>query len=91
MSEFSMMTFYKYIFYLIINALVDIIIRDYSETSFTEGPDCIEASKLAGVCSIKVLRERRFRSVHSSKILLLNYFIFVYLFKLAIFSVHCST
>ena len=91
MSQFSMTTFYKYIFYLIINALVDISIREYSEISFTEDSDSIEARKLTGFCSIRVLTERHFRSVHSSKILLLNYFIFVYLFKLTIFSVHCPT
>ena len=67
-------------------------IRDYSERSFTGRLDRIEASKLTGFCSIRVFRERYFRSVHNSSILLLlDYFSFVNLFELAIFSDHCLT
>ena len=81
-----MATFYKY-FYLIIKALMNIVIRDYSEISFTGRLDRVEASKFTGFCSIRVFRERCFRSVHSSKILLLlNCFSIVNLFELAIFS-----
>ena len=84
-----MATFYKY-FYLIINALMNIVIRDYSEISFTGRLDRIEASKLAGFCSIRVFRERYFQLVRSSKILLLlNYFSFVNLFELATFLDYC--
>ena len=62
----------------------------YSRMSFTGCLERIEARKLTGFCSIRVFRERYFRWVHSSKILLLlNYFIFVNLFELAIFSDHC--
>ena len=68
---------------------MNIVIRDYSEISFTERSDRIEASKFTGFCSIRVFRERFFRSVHS--FLLLNYFIFHNLFELAIFSDHCPT
>ena len=90
-SQFSMTIFYKYI-YLIINTLTNVVIRDYSEISSTERSYCIEASKLTGFCSIRVFRERYFRSIHTSEILwLLNYFIFVNLFELAICSDHCPT
>ena len=132
-----MTTLYKYV-YLIINVLMNIVIRDYSKISFTErsqrriqgccniqdgvlcdnserlkainyyhkalhlgccssprsvdGSDRIEASKFAGFYSIRVFREKYFRSVHSSKILLLlNYFIFDNLFELAIFLNYCPT
>ena len=71
---------------------MNIVIRDYSEISSTECSDHIEASKLTGFCSIWVFRERYFQSAYSSKILLLlNYFIFVNLFELAICSDHCPT
>ena len=72
---------------------MNIVIRDYSEISFSERSDRTEASKkFAGFCSIWVFRERYFRSVHSSKILLLlNYFIFHNLFELAIFLDYCPT
>ena len=71
---------------------MNIVIRDYSEISFTERSDRTEASKLTGFYLIRVFRERYFRSVHSSKILLLlNYFIFHNLFELAIFLDHCPT
>ena len=68
------------------------VIRDYSEISFTERSDRIKASKFTDFCSIRDSRERYFRSVHSSKLLLLlNYFIFHNLFELGIFSGHCPT
>ena len=68
------------------------IIRDLSEISFTGRLDRIEASKSTGFCSIRVFRERYLRAVLNSKILLLlNYFSFVNLFELAIFSDHCLT
>ena len=71
---------------------MNIVIRDYSEISFTGRLDRIKARKLTGFCSIRVFIERYFRSVHSSKkFLLLNYFIFVSLFELAIFTDHCPT
>ena len=71
---------------------MNIIIGHYSEISFTGPLDRIEASKATGFCSIRVFRERYFRSVPSSKTLwLLNYFICVNLFELAIFSDHCPT
>ena len=71
---------------------MNIVIRDYLEISFTRRLDRIETSRLSGFCSIRVFRERYFRSVHSSKILLLlNYFIFVNLFESATFSDHCPT
>ena len=71
---------------------MNIIIRDYSEIYFTGRLDRIEASKLTGFCSIRVFRERYFWSVNNSKILLLlDYFSFVNLFELAIFSDHYLT
>ena len=71
---------------------MNIVIRDYSEISFTGCLDRIEASKLTGFSSIRVFRERYFQSVQISKILLrLNYFIFINLFELAIISDHCPT
>ena len=86
-----MATFFKF-FFLIINALMNIVIRDYSEISFTGCLDCIEASKLTGFSSIRYFRERYLRSVQISKILLrLNYFIFINLFELAIILDHCPT
>ena len=68
---------------------MNIVIRDYSEISSTER---LEARKLTGFCSIRVFRERYVRSVNGSKILMmLNYFIFINLFELVIFSDHCPT
>ena len=83
------MTFYKYTYFMM-NAIINIVVRDYSEISFTESSDRIEI--FIGFYSIKIFRERYFRSGHSSKILLLlNYFIFVKLFALASFSDRGST
>ena len=88
-SQLSRMTFYKYTYFMM-NAIINIVVRDYSEISFTEGSDRIEI--FIGFYSIKIFRERYFRSGHSSKILLLlNYFIFVKLFALASFSDRWST
>ena len=56
--------------------------------SFTVGSDRLEASKLADFRTIRVFRERDFRSVHKI-LLLLNYFIFVSLFESARSTVHC--
>ena len=44
-SQFSMKIFYKYI-YLIINTLMNIVIRDYWKISSSECSDRIEASNL---------------------------------------------
>ena len=86
-----MAIFYKHI-YLIINALINTVVKDCSEIPFTVGSGRIEASELAGFCTIMVLSERYFRSLHSSKVLLLsNYFIFFNMLELAIFSDHCPT
>ena len=68
---------------------MNIVIKDYSEISSTEYSNCIEASKLTGFCLIRVFRERYFQSVHSQKILLLNYFVFINLFDLARCLDHC--
>ena len=88
-SQLSRMTFYKYTYFMM-NAIINIVVRDYSEISFTESSDRIEI--FIGFYSIKIFRERYFRSGHSSKILLLlNYFIFVKLFALASFSDRWST
>ena len=88
---FSMMTFYKYI-YLIINALINTVVKDCSEIPLTMGSSCIEASELAAFCTVTVFSERYCRTVRSSIILLLlDHFIFVNMLELAIFSDHCPT
>ena len=72
--------------YLIINALISIAIENCSEISFTVG------SYRIGWFLYDQDFQRYFRSVHTSKIvLLLNYFIFVNLFQLTLFSDHCPT
>ena len=84
-NTFSMTTFYMYI-YLIINALINTAVKDYSEILLTMGSGRIEASRLAAFCTVRVFSERYCRTVRSSKLLLLlNYFISVR------FSDHCPT
>lgn len=90
-NMFSMTTFYMYI-YLIINALINTAVKDYSEILLTMGSGRIEASRLAVFCTIRVFSERYCRTVRSSKLLLLlNYFISVSMFQSVIFSDHCPT
>ena len=86
-NMFSMTTFYMYI-YLIINALINTAVKDYSEILLSR----IEASRLAVFCTVRVFSERYCRTARSSKILLLlNYFISVNMFQSVIFSDHCPT
>ena len=69
-----------------------LLLETIRKISFTVGSDRLEASKLADFRTIRVFRERDFRSVCSSKILLLlNYFIFVSLFESARSTDHCPT
>ena len=47
-----MATFYRYI-YILINVLIDFVVKDCSEIPFSMGSGCIEASELAGFCKIQ--------------------------------------
>ena len=68
-----------------------LLLETIRKISFTVGSDRLEASKLADFRKVRIFRERDFRSVYSSKTLLLLNFIFVSLFESARCTDHCPT